>query len=88
MTTDITDLIYTDHTTEELHAAIAERGKTQSAVDNCKTFCTPPGLKHMLLSAMEGTDIRWGHYTHDSATILHELENAGRTRVTGSRALA
>ncbi|MCX6709210.1 MAG: hypothetical protein NTW67_06215 [Candidatus Woesearchaeota archaeon] len=73
------DLIFGNHTTEELMAEISKRGNAiSSAKQCCEYFCTPPGIKKTLMKAIEGSSIKWGQYSHNSREALSTLENERR----------
>ncbi|VVB81607.1 Uncharacterised protein [uncultured archaeon] len=76
------DLIFGTHTTEELMHEISERGrKISSAKQCCEYFCTPPGIKAVLMKAIEGSSVKWGQYSHNSREALATLETEGRIMV-------
>lgn len=76
--TTLHDLAHEHYTRDELYHTVSEYGRTHSAVDICKTFCTPPNKKDILLTALDSSSRKYGQYTHDSVETLTALEEEGR----------
>lgn len=76
--TQLTELVQTELSKEELNAKISELGRQRSAIDNCELFCTPPGIKTILAPVLEGTDRRIGHYSRNAKETMDALQQQQR----------